>query len=117
MANFIQESSGGNKILTWLTDAATTRKQVSVNERKPGMQITYLNPDKGWINEQYVGTSTKDANWSKDNNWIGVNHSNDINSIKNFNNRISLKDKLIKGYYNKSLNGQLTLGDGSFNCS
>lgn len=41
VASFIKEADGGNKILTWVTDAATTRKQVGANERKAGMQISY----------------------------------------------------------------------------
>ena len=71
-ANFIKEADGGNKILTWITDAATTRKQVAANERKAGMQISYLNPDKGWINEQYVGTDTQDFYWGQDDYWDTV---------------------------------------------
>ena len=70
MANFIQESSGGNKILTWVTDAATTRKQVSANERKAGMQISYKPDNEDWVNEQYIGTSFTDTEWVKDSNWI-----------------------------------------------
>ena len=47
--NFIKEADGGNKILTWVTDAATTRKQVQTSERKSGMIISYKNPDGEWI--------------------------------------------------------------------
>lgn len=69
MANFIKEADGGNKILTWVTDAATTRKQVSTNERKGGLQITYKPDGEDWINEQYIGTSFTDTEWAKDENW------------------------------------------------
>ena len=63
-------SEGGNKILEWNTDAATTRKQVPANERKAGMQISYKNPDGDWINEQYIATTnTTDKEWVKDSNW------------------------------------------------
>lgn len=70
VANFIQESSGGNKILTWVTDAATTRKQVSVNERKAGMQISYTSDGENWTNEQFIGNSTDDTSWADDSNWV-----------------------------------------------
>ena len=69
VANFIQESAGGNKILTWVTDAATTRKQVQTSERKSGMIISYKNPDGDWVNEQYVGKNFSDTYWSADRNW------------------------------------------------
>ena len=72
VANFIQESSGGNKILTWVTDAATTRKQVLVNERKEGMMITYKNADGQLVNEQYKSTNYSDSEWVKDSNWIPI---------------------------------------------
>lgn len=68
------ESSGGNMILDWKTDAATTRKQVMQDERKAGMIISYKNASGEWINEQYVGTSFDDTSWAADANWqkIGV---------------------------------------------
>lgn len=72
MASFIQESSGGNKILTWVTDAATTRKQVAVNERKGGMQVSYTPDGKNWVNEQYIGEYTMDSEWEKDENWVNI---------------------------------------------
>ena len=61
-------SEGGNKILTWNTDAATTRKQVQLKDRKKLMQISYENDD-GVINEQYIGTSFIDSEWIKNKNW------------------------------------------------
>lgn len=68
-ANFIQESFGGNKILTWKTDAATTRKQVPINERKEGLEISYKNGEGNWVAEKYVGTSFSDDKWGVDYNW------------------------------------------------
>jgi len=62
-------SSGGNMILAWKTDAATTRKQVTQDERKAGMMISYKNASGEWINEQYVGTSFDDTSWAADANW------------------------------------------------
>lgn len=81
---------GGNKILTWNVDAATTRRSVKVKDRKVGMQISYLHPDEGWINEQYVGIATDDINWGKDANWnnlkrlqVGAYLYNKVNSSLN----------------------------------
>lgn len=62
--------SGGNKILEWNTDVATTRKQVSQQERKSLLQISYRNADGHEINEQYIGTVFTDIEWVKDENWI-----------------------------------------------
>ena len=82
VANFIQESAGGNKILTWVTDAATTRKQVSANERKAGMQISYKPDDEDWVNEQFVGTSFTDTEWEKDSNWKEIANAKNIYECK-----------------------------------
>ena len=82
VANFIQESSGGNKILTWVTDTATTRKQVSVNERKAGMQISYKTDDEDWVNEQYIGTTFTDTEWAKDENWAEIPNQKQIVNIQ-----------------------------------
>ena len=67
--SFIRQEAGGNKILEWNTDAATTRKQVPANERKAGMQISYKDADGDWVNEQYIGTAVTAAEWAKDGNW------------------------------------------------
>lgn len=63
------EIGSSGMILDWNTDIATTRKQVLTKYRKPGVQISYKEPDKGWVNEQYVGTLTTDTEWAKDSNW------------------------------------------------
>ena len=84
VANFIQESSGGNKILTWVTDAATTRKQVSANERKAGMQISYKPDNEDWVNEQYIGTSFTDTEWAKDTNWEQIPNQNQITELTDY---------------------------------
>lgn len=82
VASFIQESAGGNKILEWVTDAATTRKQVSANERKAGMQISYKPDGEDWVNEQYIGTSFTDTNWVKDENWGKIPNQDDIKELE-----------------------------------
>jgi hypothetical protein len=80
LENKIEEC--GNKILEWNTDVATTRKQVLLQERKEGLVISYQNPEKGWVNEQYVNTKTQDIYWSQDANWdIVVNTTYMANSL------------------------------------
>ena len=69
-------SEGGNKILEWNTDVATTRKQVPSKERKLGMQISYKPTDSDWVNEQYTGTSTDDRSWGNDTNWRQIQTQN-----------------------------------------
>ena len=89
VANFIKEADGGNKILKWVTDVATTRKQVALSERKAGMQISYTPDGKNWINEQYIGTTFTDTQWEKNDNWINSINQKDL--IKsNFTNRYDL---------------------------
>lgn len=68
--NWVQgDGSGGNLILAWNTDVATTRKQVPLNKRKEGLQISYTHPDLGMVCEQYIGTKFTDTYWSADGNW------------------------------------------------
>ena len=65
-------SSGGNMILKWDTDKATTRKQVKMKQRRAGMLITYKHPTEGWVNEQYNFSGANfdvDGNWELDRNW------------------------------------------------
>lgn len=65
-------AEGGNKILAWNTDAATTRKQVVSKERKEGLMITYKNADGQLVNEQYKSTNYSDTEWVKDSNWLPI---------------------------------------------
>ena len=74
-------AGGGNMILEWNTDVTTTRKQVLSKYRKPGVQISYENPEMGWINEQYIGTIFTDTEWSKDENWEEIATDTDIQRI------------------------------------
>lgn len=71
-------AGGGNMILDWNTDVATTRKQVISKLRKPGMQIRYKDPINGWINEQYIGTEITDLEWVKDSNWNEISDKDDV---------------------------------------
>lgn len=72
-------AGGGNMILDWNTDVVTTRKQVISKLRKPGMQISYKDPDSGWINEQYTGTAVTDIEWAKDSNWVEISDKDEVN--------------------------------------
>ena len=71
-------SSGGNMILKWDTDKATTRKQVKMKQRRAGMLITYKHPTEGWVNEQYNFSGANfdvDGNWELDRNWQPIHLS------------------------------------------
>ena len=74
-------SEGGNKILEWNTDVATTRKQVVAKERKSLLQISYRNADGDVINEQYIGTSFTDTEWAKDSNWVQILNEETISKL------------------------------------
>lgn len=80
-ASFVKEADGGNKILEWKTDAATTRKQVALSERKAGMQISYTPDGKNWVNEQYIGKTLTDAEWGKDGNWVIIPNIGEVVSV------------------------------------
>ena len=75
----IEEKIGGNRIiLDWSNDAASTRKLVSSAARKSGLVISYKHPEKGWLNEQYIGTTFTDAQWQLDSNWQNLATAKDI---------------------------------------
>lgn len=81
--NEIKKGVGGNKILEWNTDAATTCKQVPSEERKAGLQISYKNSDGVWVNEQYIGTAFDDNEWVDDANWSKIPNSKLVLDIDN----------------------------------
>lgn len=81
-ASFVKEADGGNKILEWVTDTATTRKQVAQSERKSLLQISYKNADGDIVNEQYIGTSYTDAEWGKDTNWEQIPNQNQMTELE-----------------------------------
>ena len=74
-------SEGSNKILVWKTDVATTRKQVAVNERKAGMQISYKPEGLDWVNEQYIGTDLDDKSWVSDSNWKPMSQKIEVDKV------------------------------------
>lgn len=76
-------AGGGNMILEWNTDVATTRKQVLSKYRKSLLQISYKSVDGDVINEQYIGTSTTDTEWSKDSNWERISNQEQITELSN----------------------------------
>lgn len=109
-------AGGGNMILDWNTDVATTRKQVLEKYRKPGIQISYNDPNRGWINEQYVYNETSDVFWVRDENWdtivnttymaeamyIPLKWNIDVRQTR-IQIPIKLRKKGIKLYYKKQL--------------
>ena len=42
------------------------------------MQISYKDPDNGWINEQYTGAAVSDTEWSNDNNWETIPNQKEL---------------------------------------
>lgn len=97
---------GGNLILEWKTDVATTRKQVKLSDRKSLLQISYKDADGNLVNEQYIGTSFTDTNWANDNLWIPILTKNDlkpydfktlnyINTFKETVLQIPLKERML----------------------
>ena len=74
--------AGGNLILEWNTDVATTRKQVPSAARKIGLQISYKLNNTNWINEQFIGPSaTIEAYWTQDIYWQTIALKKDVDSV------------------------------------
>ena len=69
---------GGNMILTFTTDVATTRKSVKDKFRRAGLVIAYKNASGEWVNEQYIGTTFTDAQWQLDSNWQKIASNKDV---------------------------------------
>lgn len=97
-------AGGGNMILDWNTDVATTRKQVISKLRKPGMQISYKDPDNGWINEQYTGAAVSDTEWSNDNNWETIPNQEELLRIEGNIGVSFFKEVFYKGKGNTIIN-------------
>lgn len=76
-------SGGGNMILDWNTNVATTRKQVKLKNRKAGLIIAYKKNNAEWINEQYIGTVLTDASWINDIYWEAIPKEKEITNVKN----------------------------------
>lgn len=112
-------AGGGNMILDWNTDVATTRKQVLSKYRKPGVQISYKDPSKGWINEQYTGITFTDTEWEKDTNWEQIAFVSQLNkSIEAIEQIVSVNGNTIsdnKYGINISDSAEMTLESAYFN--
>lgn len=107
-------ADGGNMILDWNTDVATTRKQVLSKYRKPLLQISYKVPEGNIINEQYIGTYTMDSEWAKDSNWEQVPNQNQIaDTQENILINSDIKHSFIKERYINDI-GSIDIGT-SFN--
>lgn len=82
-------AAGGNVILEWNTDVATTRKSVPYKNRKTGSVITYKKDNAKWVTEQFIGTNLFDSGWGDDANWNGNISSyytflvDDVNTLLN----------------------------------
>ena len=113
-ASFTKEADdGGNKILEWVTDAATTRKQVAQSERKNGLQISYKPAGKEWVNEQYNSTNYSDAEWIKDSNWIPFVSQKQVEELKKRNRNTILLNKYKSGLgFSLDNNGDLVAAGG-----
>lgn len=74
-------ASGGNMILEWNTDVATTRKSVPLKYRKLGLQVSYKKNNKEWITEQYIYQENYvyDTVWQNDNNWQTIQTDKSLN--------------------------------------
>lgn len=68
-------SDGGNKTLTWNTDAATTRKQVQLKYRKELLQISYKDGEGNAVNEQFIGTDLSDTKFPLSSYWMSLQES------------------------------------------
>lgn len=79
--NIQGSSEGSGIILDWNTDAATTRKQVEQNNRKIGIQISYNDPNIGWITERYIGTYVGDSQWGTGTNWVRMLDETELSVI------------------------------------
>lgn len=102
----IGSAGGGNMILDWNTDVATTRKQVLQKYRKPGIQISYKSPNIGWVNEQFIGTSAQilDGTFGKDIYWSQIPNSENVCSpfnINDINSIIQFSEDEVLGWENK----------------
>ncbi|WP_308768898.1 hypothetical protein [uncultured Bacteroides sp.] len=104
-------SGGGNKILTWDTDAATTRKQVPLKDRKELLIISYKNGEGDTVNEQYIGTDLDDDSWESDIYWQKFLVEGDsqvtIEGISKY---------LKKRYILKSKDGKISISEYAFEC-
>lgn len=103
-------AGGGNMILEWNTDVATTRKQALSKYRKSLLQISYKNANGDVINEQYIGTSITDTEWTKDSNWDKIPNEVqftelDISTKKNEASIDCINGKIVSKAFSASLKG------------
>lgn len=97
-------ASGGNMILNWNTDVATTRKQVLQKYRKPGVQISYKLNNKTWITEQYIFESTADNFFELDTYWIRMPNKTETEDLSN----------IVLAKTNLLVNNQMVFDEGFF---
>lgn len=84
--------------INFVTDAATTRKQIPLAERRAGMTIVYTTA-KGIVTEQYNKTVYSDAEWAAEHNWYKVLDSRNLDVLIGIN---ELKTIVGKNLYNRN---------------
>lgn len=104
IANSIVTKSLSNKILEWNTDIATTRKQITINERKTGLNIRYAIDNKEWVEEKYISNIFTDTEWQKDSNWEYEKFKGEITDTS----QAATLDKRIGIYYTTCAKGEFT---------
>lgn len=51
------------RILEWNTDESTTKKQIPKSERVNGLIVAFNNPSKGWVIQQFIGSTNVEDNF------------------------------------------------------
>lgn len=97
-------AGGGNMILDWNTDVATTRKQVLQKYRKPGMQISYKLNNAEWVTEQYTSIAIQDPYFEMNEYWVRIPNKIETENIAG----------IVRGEVNLLLNNKMIFSKGSF---
>lgn len=107
-------ASGGNMILEWNTDVATTRKSVPLKYRKLGLQVSYKKNNAKWITEQYIYQENYvyDTVWAKDDNWQTIQTDKSLNDKFE---TISVNSSKIRRVFDESAKFQAISGSGDEN--
>lgn len=104
-------TGGGNMILEWNTDVATTRKSVPLKYRKLGLQVSYKKNNKEWITEQYIYQENYvyDTVWEKDDNWQTIQTDKSLNDKFE---TISINSSKIRRVFDESAKFVVLSGSG-----
>lgn len=69
-------------LLTFTTDAQTTRLLVPTADRRQGAMVTYLNSAGDLVVENYIGNTFTDAAWKLDANWVALAAKKTVDDLK-----------------------------------